>query len=144
MNAITQFAQSAAASSTHLHAPALPEAQKAPVPRNFEPELFAQLSAAWKAAAKAKSIDAASIAAWAIIRGADPKKGFTPITNPAKLANGAQPWAARDGALSCCGRLGCAALAPWAALLAEQGASSNGWQWSGTHPLLALLRQAKP
>lgn len=118
-------------------------AVEAPIARNFEKELFLELQACWKAAAKAKTITSSSIAAWAIIRGANPKKGFAPITNAVKLANGASPWAAFDEAIGSCSRCSGSALAPWAELLGKQGAAYKGWQWSGSHPLLALLATAK-
>lgn len=110
---------------------------------NFEPELFEQLRASWKNAAKAKSINSASIAAWALIRGANPKKGFAPITNANKLANGHEPWAAYTQAMGSCTFLSEDALKPWAALLTKSGCSLKGWKWSGDHALLALLASTR-
>lgn len=107
-------------------------------------EVFEQARAAWKAAALRKELTAESLAAWALIRGADPKRGFVAITNSAKLANGAEPWGAYQGALRLCSKLTSTALAPWAPMLAEQGAVFKGYQWSGSHPLLALLAASKP
>lgn len=106
-------------------------------------EVFEQARSAWKAAAREKRLSAASLAAWAIIRGADPKRGFAPITNPVKLANGAREWGAFEEAARACSNLSTSALAPWEALLAEQGAVLKGWRWEGSHPILAALLAAK-
>lgn len=115
--------------------------------RNFSPEAFAEIRLAWKDAARRKAITSASIALWAIIRGADPAKGFTPVANATKLANGQDPWAAKKAALLACERLSPEALAPWAELLLKSGAAPGkfSWSpWSGSHPLLAFAAQKRP
>lgn len=114
--------------------------------RPLSPEAFAEVKAAWKDAARRKALSSSSIALWAIIRGADPAKGFSPVTNPTKLANGQAPWAARDSALLACGRLSGDALAPWAELLLKSGAVPGRFSWSpwtGSHPLLSLAAQPR-
>lgn len=110
---------------------------------NFDEAHFALIKAAWKKAAQEKRLNSASLAAWALIRGVDPKKGFTPITNPSKLANGQSEWEAYETAMHSCSRLSRHALSPWEDMLTQQGAVLKGYQWSGDHPLLALLNQAK-
>lgn len=115
------------------------ESRALDIQRVFDPELFAQIKACWKKAAHQKSITSSQIAAWAIIRGADPKKGFTPITNAAKLANGQDAFGAYDSAMRSCERLARSALTPWERLLLEQGCEIKGYQWSGAHPLLRQL-----
>ena len=107
-------------------------------------ESFEQARAAWKTAAREKRLSAASLAAWAIIRGADPKKGFAPITNSVKLANGACAWGAFEEATRACSHLSVSALAPWEAMLTQQGAVLKGWRWEGTHPLLTALLTSQP
>jgi hypothetical protein len=105
----------------------------------FDPHVFEKLRDAWKLAASKKALTKESLAAWAIIRGADPKRGFSPIVNHAKLANGAAPWAAYDDAMRSCARLSDTALEPWADTLKADGCILERWKWSGGHPLLALL-----
>lgn len=46
-----------------------------------------------------ESITATMQMAYAIARGKDPRKGFSPITNPNKLYNGMTAWGAYDNAL---------------------------------------------
>lgn len=110
---------------------------------NFEEAHFALIKSAWKKSAQEKRLNSASLAAWALIRGVDPKKGFTPISNPSKLANGQREWDAYETAMHSCSRLACHALSPWEEMLTQQGAILKGYQWSGDHPLLALLSQSE-
>lgn len=112
--------------------------------RRFDPLLFERLRADWKSAASKKKLTKESLAAWAIIRGADPRRGFSPIVNSVKLANGASPWGAYEEALGACARLSETALAPWAATLEKDGCKHERWKWSGEHPLLSLLASFKP
>lgn len=51
-------------------------------------EEYLAFRAEWKAAARAKTLTAADMAAYALLRGKDLRQAFTPITNPTKLANG--------------------------------------------------------
>lgn len=111
----------------------------------LSPELFNQVRQAYKAAAHAKALSAASIAAWALLRGADPAKGFCAVTNARKLANGQRPWGARDDALRACANLSTTALAPWAALLESRGVKAPrwfGWEAQGDELLIALREVA--
>lgn len=107
--------------------------------RALSQAMFQQAQVLWRAAAARKEPTSGSLAAWAILRGADPKKGFRPIANPAKLANGAQPWAAYAQSMLSCSLLTRSALAPWEAMLAEAGCAIQGYQWTGAHPLLLAL-----
>lgn len=51
-------------------------------------EEYLALRATWKALAQAKTLSASDMAAYALLRGKDLRKAFSPITNPNKLANG--------------------------------------------------------
>lgn len=104
---------------------------------------FEQARALFKQAAREKRLSAASLCAWSLLRGKDPRRGFSPVINPVKLANGARPWAAFDLALRQAQSLSPEALAPWAAWLAEAGCSKTMWSWKGDHPLLSALAAGK-
>ena len=125
-----------------MHAPATQAAFASE--RALSHDMFQQAKACWKAASARKELTSDSLAAWAVIRGADPKKGFCAITNPVKLANGAQPWAAYEQSMRSCSRLTRSALAPWESMLSEHGGVLRGYQWTGAHPLLAALSACKP
>lgn len=51
-------------------------------------EEYLALRTIWKAAAHAKSLTAQDMAAYALLRGRDLRRGFTTISNKNKLANG--------------------------------------------------------
>ena len=119
-----------------IHAPAASE-------HALSHDLFLQAKVCWKAAAARKELTSDALAAWAIIRSADPKKGFCAITNPVKLANGAQPWAAYEQSMRSCAGLTRSALAPWEAMLTAQGSILKGYQWTGSHPLLQAISAHK-
>lgn len=110
----------------------------------LSPEDLAAARALWLAASRAKSIRAESLAAWMILRGKDPKKAFSPITNPVKLANGAKAWGAYEQALRLASGLSPSALEPWAPLLSEAGCARAGerpwspWKPEG-HPILKAI-----
>lgn len=109
----------------------------------LSPSDLAKARELWRAAAKAKTITSASMAAWMILRGKDPKKAFTPVSNPVKLANGFTPWGSFEAALFSSGKLERAALHPWEDLLSAAGCSASGphtfAKWSGDHPILRAL-----
>lgn len=104
-------------------------------------EQFTQARALFKQAARDKKLTAASICAWSVLRGFDASRGFTPVTNPIKLANGADPMGAFYAARSNAETLDKEALAPWASLLADEGCSLDRWSWSGNHPILNALTE---
>jgi len=54
-------------------------------------EQYLKLKKGWK---EQQSHSASEMIAYNILRGFDPKRGFTPKTNPIKLANGAEEWQA--------------------------------------------------
>lgn len=114
-----------------------------PVSYPLSKEHFLEARALFKKAAHAKRLSAASICAWHILSGQDAKKGFTPITNPVKLANGAHPMGAYHNALGGASRLSLAALEPWAEALIAAGCAPQGWKWSGSHPILDALSAAQ-
>jgi hypothetical protein len=60
-------------------------------------EQFHKLREGWK---KEKSHSASEMIAYNILRGFEPKRGFTPKTNPKKLANGLTEWGSFLDALS--------------------------------------------
>lgn len=127
MNAILNLSPAIVSSASNKRTHVLPQ------------EIFEQAKAAWKIASDRKELTRESIAAWAILRGVDPKKGFCAITNAIKLANGAEPWAAYESSMRATSRLTRSALAPWEKMLTQQGATFKGYQWSGSHPILAAL-----
>lgn len=55
--------------------------------------------AAWRAYVATRTANAPAFLLQALIRGRDPKRGFTPVTNTAKLANGQWAWQGYEGAL---------------------------------------------
>jgi hypothetical protein len=55
--------------------------------------------AAWRAYVAAGTANAPAYLLQAIIRGRDPKRGFTPVSNQLKLANGQWAWQGYEGAL---------------------------------------------
>jgi len=61
-------------------------------------EQFLEFRAKFKEQANAKSLSASDMILYNLIRGKDPKSGFTPITNPNKLSNGAIAWFAYEKA----------------------------------------------
>ncbi len=108
----------------------------------LSPSELSEAREAWRAAAKARSLSAESMAAWMILLGKDPRKAFTPITNPVKLANGATAWGSYEAALRSARSLERSALAPWAALLERSGCAPGDRPWSawkGEHPILKAL-----
>lgn len=56
--------------------------------------------AAWRGYVAAGKADAPAFILQAILRGRDPKRGFTPVTNAVKLANGQSAWQGYTAALS--------------------------------------------
>jgi len=55
--------------------------------------------AAWLAYLATRTASAPAFLLQAILRGRDPKRGFTPVTNAAKLANGQWAWQGYERAL---------------------------------------------
>lgn len=55
---------------------------------------------AWRAYVATCKADAPAFILQAILRGRDPKRGFTPVTNAVKLANGQFAWQGYTAALS--------------------------------------------
>jgi hypothetical protein len=55
--------------------------------------------AAWSAYVATRAATAPAFLLQALIRGRDPKRGFTPVTNAAKLANGQWAWQGYESAL---------------------------------------------
>lgn len=55
--------------------------------------------AAWRTYVATRTASAPAFLLQAIIRGRDPKRGFTPVTNTAKLANGQWAWQGYEAAL---------------------------------------------
>ncbi len=53
----------------------------------------------WRAYVATCEADAPAFLLQALIRGRDPKRGFTPVTNAAKLGNGQWAWQGYEGAL---------------------------------------------
>lgn len=102
-------------------------------------EQFEQARALFKQAALERRLTAASMCAWNILRGADARRGFSPITNERKLANGASPWGAFSIAEHLAETASPEALAPWEPLLLEAGCQRSMWRWEGEHPILAAL-----
>lgn len=54
---------------------------------------------AWPAIHASREAQAADFLLYALLRGKDPRAGFTPIRNPVKLANGQQAWGGFRSAL---------------------------------------------
>lgn len=55
-------------------------------------EQFKQFRTAYKTLARERKLTPADIIVYNLIRGLPANRGFTAITNPTKLANGAQEW----------------------------------------------------
>lgn len=53
---------------------------------------FLQFQSAFKARANAGKLSREDMLLYNIVRGKDPRRGFTAITNTAKLANGSSEW----------------------------------------------------
>jgi hypothetical protein len=53
----------------------------------------------WRAYVATREASAPAFLLQALIRGRDPKRGFTPVTNTAKLANGQWAWQGHEAAL---------------------------------------------
>jgi hypothetical protein len=53
----------------------------------------------WRAFVATREASAPAFLLQALIRGRDPKRGFTPVTNAAKLANGQWAWQGYESAL---------------------------------------------
>lgn len=66
----------------------------------FDKPAFQTLQATFKQYANQNSNSASDMILYNIIRGKDIKRGFTPITNSNRLANGADPWYGYKSALS--------------------------------------------
>jgi hypothetical protein len=62
----------------------------------IEKDQLASVLAAWK---QPKSHTASQHVIYNVLRGYEPKRGFTPITRPTKLANGAEQWFGYDMAI---------------------------------------------
>lgn len=105
-----------------------------------EARLRGQIRAAWRAHSPARNSTAAQHAAMALLLGIPLDKAFSPITNAAKLSNGANPNQGRDTAVAVALSGNGNAWAPFASLL--EGATSKE-RWGGliydmaSHPLLA-------
>lgn len=107
-------------------------------------ESFLKAKEAFKKAAQERRITAAHILVWHLIQGKDIQTGFTGITNPNKLANGQDPWAAFDDAFWSARHLREEALSIWSDLLLSEGATVKSWRFEGDHPLLKALTELAP
>lgn len=58
----------------------------------LSPEDISRFRTAWKIVAQSRLFTSRDMAAFCILTGASPDKTFTPISNVAKLANGARPF----------------------------------------------------
>lgn len=63
-------------------------------------EQFAEFRTAFKARAKNRTLSPSDMIVYNLIRGLPANRGFTAISNPTKLANGAQQWAGFNAARS--------------------------------------------
>lgn len=131
--------------ATSIVAQATASAQ-APIPQQaerLEREALAQFCAAHRGEAAKKALSPEMIVAFNIARGLPASRGFTPITNAKKLANGTSAMGAFDSALRVAKMGHNRALGHFAhALTAAECAQDRLGRWSGPHPLLALLAKA--
>ncbi|KVP96941.1 hypothetical protein WJ97_14060 [Burkholderia ubonensis] len=98
--------------------------------------------AAWRAYVATGKADAAAFILQAILRGRNPKLGFTPVTNAVKLANGQFAWQGYSAALSQLrGQLGSYVHAIWPELMGK-GLGSTRYE-SLVKELAAALEQLK-
>ena len=64
----------------------------------FNKDEFQKLQAAFKEKAHNKDVSASAMVLYNIVRGKDPRSGFTPITHTGKLAGGMREWGAYSDA----------------------------------------------
>lgn len=97
---------------------------------------------AWKTAARARTASVTAHAAYALLRGQDLTKAFTPIRRPEKItSNGNDPYFALNRALRQLAHPRPEALRPWSDLLSTAPLDARG-RYQGNHPLLQALRAA--
>lgn len=59
-----------------------------------------EFDAAWRKYCAGRAMPPAALILQALLRGRNPRAGFSPITNATKLANGQRAWQGYDGALA--------------------------------------------
>lgn len=110
-------------------APSISVAMAAETSHPLDRELFLAAKSAWKSASRNKTPSASAHVAWNLLRGLPADRGFSPVVNPRKLANGMSPWGAFEAAKRNAQAMSSEALLPFAELLEKQGAKLAHWRW---------------